>query len=156
MAVREEARTYLGVVPEQIALTDSTTMALGLLYGGFALRPADEVLTTEHDFYATHEALRLSGAKVQRVRLYSQPSRASVDEIVSALRRAIRPKTRLVAVTWVHSSTGVKLPIRAIADAIGNRARLAVDGVHGFGAEADGFGALGCDYPTAVAASARR
>jgi selenocysteine lyase/cysteine desulfurase len=145
-AVRSEAAAYLGVAPTQIALTDSTTMGLGLLYGGFELRPGDEVLTTEHDFYATYEALRLTGATVRRVRLYSRPSRASVDEIVSSLRRAIGPRTRLVAVTWVHSSTGVKLPIRAIADAVGNRARLAVDGVHGLGAEADGFGALGCDY----------
>jgi selenocysteine lyase/cysteine desulfurase len=145
-SVRAEAAAYLGVSPAQIALTDSTTMGLGLLYGGFALRPGDEALTTEHDFYATYEALRLTGATVRRVRLYARPARASVDEIVSSLRRAIGPRTRLVAVTWVHSSTGVKLPVREIAQAIGNRAKLAVDGVHGFGVEADGFGALGCDY----------
>ena len=30
---------------------------------GTALRPADEVLTTSHDFYATHESLRLSRAR---------------------------------------------------------------------------------------------
>ena len=145
-AVRAEASAYLGVAAEQVALTDSTTMGLGLLYGGFALRPGDEVLTTEHDFYATYEALRLAGANVRRVRLYAQPARASVDEIVSSLRRGIGPRTRLVAVTWVHSSTGVKLPIREIAAAVGDRALLAVDGVHGLGVEAEGFGALGCDY----------
>ena len=80
-------------------------MGLGLLYTRLALRPQDEVLTTEHDFYATHEALRLSGARVRRVRLYEDSRRASVDEIVtSSSGRTAR--TRLVALTWVHSSTG--------------------------------------------------
>jgi selenocysteine lyase/cysteine desulfurase len=146
--VRAQAAAYLGARAGEVALTDSTTMGLGLLYGGFPLRAGDEVLTTEHDFFATHEALRLaaarSGATVRRVRLYGQPARASVDEIVSSLRRAVGPKTRLVALTWVHSSTGVKLPIRAIADAVS--VPVAVDGVHGFGVEAESVRALGCDY----------
>ncbi len=60
-------------------------MGLGLLYTRLALRPQDEVLTTEHDFYATHEALRLSGARVRRARLYDDPRGASVDEIVTRL-----------------------------------------------------------------------
>ncbi len=54
------------------------------------------------------------------------------------------PRTRALAVTWVHSSTGVKLPIRRMADALGDvnkkraeadRVLLCVDGVHGFGVE---------------------
>jgi selenocysteine lyase/cysteine desulfurase len=46
----------------------------------------------------------------------------------------------------VHSSTGVKLPIRQLAEAVGDRALLAVDGVHGLGVEADGLRELGCDF----------
>jgi selenocysteine lyase/cysteine desulfurase len=48
-------------------------------------------------------------------------------------------------VTWVHSSSGVKLPIAEIARALRGRALLAVDGVHGLGAEPADVGALGCD-----------
>jgi selenocysteine lyase/cysteine desulfurase len=40
----------------------------------------------------------------------------------------------------------VKLPVRALADALRGRALLAVDGVHGLGVEADGVRALGCDF----------
>jgi selenocysteine lyase/cysteine desulfurase len=148
--VREEAARYLGASADEIALTDSTTMGLGLLYGGLRLPRGAEILTTEHDFFATHEALALraerDGARVRRVRLYRRAATASVDEIVSSLSRALTRRTRLVALTWVHSSTGVKLPIRAIADALRGRALLAVDGVHGLGAEADGVRELGCDY----------
>ena len=142
---RAAAGRYLGIPAAEVALTDSTTMALGLLYTHLSLGAGDEVLTTEHDFYATHEALRLSDARVRRVRLYDDPRRASTDEIVARLRRAVTGRTRVVALTWVHSSTGVKLPLRAIADALPERVLLCVDGVHGFGAEAATVRELGCD-----------
>ena len=142
---REAAGRFLAVPPDEIALTDSTTMGLGLLYTRLALRSRDEVLTTEHDFYATHEALRLSGVRVRRVSLYDDPRRASVDEIVARLRRAVSARTRVVALTWVHSSTGVQLPVRAIAEALPERVLLCVDGVHGLGADASTMRDLRCD-----------
>jgi len=148
--VRGNAARYLGVQAGEIAFTDSTTMGLGIVYGGLKLARGDEVVTTEHDFYSTHEALRLAaartGATIRRVRLYDNPATADADAIVAALRRAVTPRTRAVAVTWVHSSTGVKLPIRRIAEALGpNRPLLCVDGVHGFGADATPVAELGCD-----------
>jgi selenocysteine lyase/cysteine desulfurase len=50
--VLRSAAAYLGVSPTDIALTDSTTMGLCLLYSGLQLRPDQELLTTMHDFYA--------------------------------------------------------------------------------------------------------
>jgi selenocysteine lyase/cysteine desulfurase len=152
--VRSAAARYLDADADEIALTDSTTMGLGIVYGGLRLRPGDELLTTEHDFYSTHEALRLaaerSGAVVRRVRLYDDPAKADPDAMVAALVRAVTPRTRVVAVTWVHSSTGVKLPIRRIADALppgapADRALFCADGVHGFGSDAATVTELGCD-----------
>lgn len=157
-AVRSAAAKYLDVTPSAIALTDSTTMGLALVYHGLGLRRGDHVLTTTHDFYSTHESLRFvaerAGAEVQRVELYREPSETSAEEITSRLRKAIRPTTRVVALTWVHSSTGVKLPVRAIADTLAEandgrdpqrRALLCLDAVHGFGAEDAGPVELGCD-----------
>jgi selenocysteine lyase/cysteine desulfurase len=144
-AAREAAGRFLGAPASEVALTDSTTMGLGLLYTRLALRPEDEVLTTEHDFYATHESLRLSGARVRRIPLYGDPRRASEDEIVSRLRRAVTGRTRVVALTWVHSSTGVRLPVRTIAQALPERVLVCVDGVHGFGANAATVRDLACD-----------
>jgi selenocysteine lyase/cysteine desulfurase len=153
------AADYLGAEQGEIALTDSTTMGLGLLYGGLRLRPGQEVLATEHDFYSTHESLRLragaDGTPWRRARLYRDPHTASAGEIVDAVRHAVGARTRALAITWVHSSTGVKLPVRAIADALGevNRGRdpgdrvlLCVDGVHGLGVEPTEPAELGCDF----------
>jgi selenocysteine lyase/cysteine desulfurase len=156
--VLEAAAGYLGVAPEEIAVTGSTTMGLGLLYATLRLEAGEEILTSEHDFYSTHEALRLraeaTGASVRRVRLYGEPESAAVGDIVQRIRDAVTPTTRAVALTWVHSSTGVKLPVREIADALSERdaelgkrkTLLAVDAVHGFGAEPEELPDLGCDF----------
>ena len=160
--VRTAAAAYLGANAGEIALTDSTTMGMGLLCGGMRLAPGQDVVTTEHDFFGTHEALRLlaarTGATVSRARLYDDPAGANTGDIVARLRAAIGPRTRVVVVTWVHSSTGVRLPVKEISAMLaevnanrdpGNRALLWVDGVHGFAAVDAGVTDLGCDFLTA-------
>jgi len=157
--VLRAAADYLGVSATDIALTDSTTMGLGLLYRGLALREGQEVLTTIHDHYSTETSLRLradrTGAYVRQIPLYRKLESVSKDEIVETLIKSIQPRTRIVAVTWVHSSTGLKLPIREMADALAKvnadrtdseRALLCVDGVHGLGVEDLHLPDLGCDF----------
>jgi selenocysteine lyase/cysteine desulfurase len=152
------AAEYLGEV-DGVAFTRSTTDGLGLLYGGLRLRPGQEVLTTAHDFYATHEALRLraerTGASVRRVTLYRDPARVTADRLVAAVRRGIGPRTRVLALTWVHSGTGVKLPLAEIGTAVGelndhrdprDRVLVCVDAVHALGVEPADVSALGCDF----------
>jgi isopenicillin-N epimerase len=157
--VLRAAATYLGASPADIALTDSTTMGLGLLYTGLTLRPDQEILTTRHDFYATTESLRLAadgtGAAMRQIALYARLEGVSEDEIVESIAQALTDRTRVLAVTWVHSSTGLKLPIRRIADVVdqanaqrveSERILLCVDGVHGFGVEDVAVTDLGCDF----------
>jgi len=159
LTVLKPAAAYMGVRPDELALTDSTTMGLALLYHGLPLRPGDDVLTTEHDHYSTHESLRLaterSGATLRKVALYGKPAEATIESMTDAVRQAIAPTTRVVAITWVHSSTGVKTPVRAIADVIANanarrapdkRILVCVDGVHGLGVEDVTMADLGCDF----------
>ena len=113
-------------------------MGLGLLYTRLALGPDDEVVTTEHDFYATHESLRLSGVRVRRIRLYDDARRAPEDEIVSRVLRAVTGRTRVVALTCVElEQRSPRGPARAIAQALPERVLVCVDGVHGFGARAE-------------------
>jgi isopenicillin-N epimerase len=158
-AVLRTASEYLAVDPKDLALTDSTTMGLGLLYGGLTLRQDQEILSTIHDHYSTEMSLRLRaqriGASFRQVALYRDLDHVSKAEIVEAIDKAIRPRTRYLAVTWVHSSTGLKLPIREIAGALAklnarraaaDRVLLCVDGVHGLGVEDVTMADLGCDF----------
>lgn len=157
--ISSSAAQYMGGNSENIALTDSTTMGLGLIYSGLKLEDGDEILQTVHDHYSTdlslaHRANR-TGAKIKRIALYENPALVSVADILKRLSAAINTQTRVVAATWVHSSTGVKLPIREMADTITtlNKQRKAnqqilfcVDGVHGFGIENQDISQLGCDF----------
>jgi selenocysteine lyase/cysteine desulfurase len=158
-AVRAALAGRLDVPASEIALTDSTTMGLGLLYGGIQLDPGDEILTTTHDFYSTTESLALAagrtGARLQQVTLYDDPAQADVDQILERFKAGLTERTRLVAITWVHSGTGVRLPVAEIAEAVSaandgrrpdQRALLCVDGVHGFGLMGTSMPDLGCDF----------
>jgi isopenicillin-N epimerase len=157
--VRAAATEYLGAGVDEVAMTDSTTMGLGVVYGGLDLRPGQEILTTTHDHIVTHVSLELRGARAgvvpRKVALYDRPESASADEMASRLAKAITPATRVVALTWVHSGTGVKLPIRAMAEVVAranagraeaDRALLFVDGVHGFGNQPEAAATLGADF----------
>jgi selenocysteine lyase/cysteine desulfurase len=155
----EAAAGYLGGKAEEIALVDSTTQGLALVYNGLPLKPGHEILMTTHDHYAQHESARLAaeklGATARRVPLYARPDAMSTDEVTENLRRAIRRETRVVGLTWVHSSTGVKLPVAALAQVVAqaNRSRpesrrilLVVDGVHGFGNQDESPVHMGIDF----------
>lgn len=132
--VAQAGARYLGVNPADLAWTDSTTMGLGLVYGGIQVR--GEPVATEHDFYSTHEALSLRFKGFRRIRLYDDPAQATVSGIVEAARGGVNGDTGLLALTWVHSGTGVKLPVREITDAVRHREMLVVvDGVHALAAD---------------------
>jgi selenocysteine lyase/cysteine desulfurase len=156
---RTAAADYLGGDRGQVVFTRSTTDGLGLLYGGLRLRPGQEVVTTTHDFYSTHEALRLraerTGARLRRITLYEDPAAVTTGRLVAAVRRGLDPRTRVLGLTWVHSGTGVKLPMAEICAAVAdhNRGRapadrvlVCADAVHALGVEPEAVPDLGCDF----------
>lgn len=157
--VLAEAARYLGVDEREVALTDSTTMGLATLYSGLKLKRDQEAVATVHCHYSTRHSLGLrsarTGARVREISLYKRLATVTEDEIVDTAIAAIRPETRVLAVTWVHSSTGLMIPVRRIADALvavnrsreeANRVLLCVDGVHGFGVANADVARLGCDF----------
>lgn len=159
LAVCKDIAEYLGGTPDEIALTPNTTTGLALVYHGLPLKAGDEVLVTTHDHVVHHESVRLStqrnGAEARRFTMFDDAATATVDGIVARVREAVRPATRVLGATWVHSSTGIRLPIRAIADALAeinakrdeaSRIVFVVDGVHGLGAVDASVAELGCDF----------
>ncbi|WP_236180428.1 MULTISPECIES: pyoverdine-tailoring periplasmic protein PvdN [Pseudomonas] len=158
-AVRVLAGQYVQADARQIALTGSTTEGLAIIYGGVQVRPDQEILTTEHEHYATHTILELrtqrDGTKVRKIRLFKDPYQISKEELLANIDRSIRPQTRVLGMCWVHSGSGVKLPLADIGALVDkhNRGRseadrivYVVDGVHGFGVEDLSFPAMNCDF----------
>ncbi|POA23123.1 MULTISPECIES: pyoverdine-tailoring periplasmic protein PvdN [unclassified Pseudomonas] len=157
--VRVWAGRYLQADAKQIALTGSTTEGLATIYGGVHVRPDQEILTTEHEHYATHTILALrserDSTRVRKIRLFKDSYSASKAEILAAIDGAIRPETRVLGMCWVHSGSGMKLPIGEIGAIVDqhNRGRsdadrivYVVDGVHGFGVDNLNFAQMNCDF----------
>jgi selenocysteine lyase/cysteine desulfurase len=149
---------YTGGEPQDFALTNNTTAGLSIVYHGLPLKSGDEILTTDQDHYVHHESIRLAsertGASWRKIPIFSSYDSISADDIVDRIRKGIGPQTRVVGITWVHSSSGLRMPVRRIADAVAelnanrgpeNRVLLVVDGVHGIGVEDPRITALGAD-----------
>jgi len=159
LAIKASLAGYIGGRPEEIALTGSTTEGLALVYNGLPLSKGDEILTTQHDHYVHHESIRFAcertGATSRRIALFDASVDASEEGMVERIRAGIAPATRVLGVTWVHSSTGVKLPIAKIAAAVARvnesrpapeRVLVIVDGVHGIGVEDPSVARSGVDF----------
>ncbi|EJM03142.1 MULTISPECIES: pyoverdine-tailoring periplasmic protein PvdN [unclassified Pseudomonas] len=157
--VRVWAGKYLQAKPGQIALTGSTTEGLAMIYGSVQVRADQEILTTEHEHYSTRNILdfrsRRDGTRVRKLKLFETPQSISMDQVLDTINRNIRPETRVLGMTWVHSGSGVKLPISDISRLVDehNRQRddkdrliYVVDGVHGFGVDDLSFPQMNCDF----------
>ena len=157
--VLNTAALYLDCDPTEIALTDSTTMGLAILYSGLKLKQGDHILTSTHDHYSTEKSLEFAakknGAEISNINLYDNAATASVDEILSNLKAGIKDNTRIVAVTYVHSISGVKLPLPEMSQLIKqinqtrteeDRIYFCADCVHGFGVEDITVEKLGVDF----------
>ncbi|QHC94971.1 class V aminotransferase [Pseudomonas sp. R84] len=157
--VRVWAARYLQANAKQIALTGSTTEGLATIYGGAHVRADQEILTTVHEHYATHTILALrterDGTRVRKIPLFKDVYSASKAEILANIDNAIRPETRVLGMCWVHSGSGLKLPIGEIGAIVDkhNRGRsdadrivYVVDGVHGFGVDNLNFAQMNCDF----------
>jgi selenocysteine lyase/cysteine desulfurase len=134
-------------------------MGLALVYHGLRLKQNQEILTTAHDHYSHHESIRLAarrtGAVVKKIRLFDDYKSISAEKMTARVREGITAATRVVGITWVLSGSGVRVPVRKIAETIdqANKARsnadrilLVVDGVHGLGVVDDTVAQMGVDF----------
>jgi len=90
----EELREYMGV--KHVVSCANGTDALQLAMMALALKPGDEVITTNFTFIATVEVVALLGLKPVIV----DPDPGSFNISVEAVRKAVTPKTK--AIVPVH------------------------------------------------------
>ena len=153
---------YVGGNPGDIAFVPNTTVGLSIVYGGLRLRPDQELLLSDQDHGWHRQAAQLAaqrvGANVRSGTLYENSAKVTEDEVATRLRNSITPQTRAVGITWVQSSTGVRMPVRACAAVVAeanngrkqeDRCLLVVDGVHGLAAVDDDAARMGADVVVA-------
>jgi len=150
-AARAALAAFVGARPRDLAFVPNATAGVSSVLASLALRPGDELLTTDHAYNACRNALdrvaARSGARVQAVRL-PFPLRHA-DELVEPLLAAAGPRTRLALIDHVTSPTGLVLPVERLVPALQARGvDVLVDGAHAPGMLPLDLGRLGAAYYT--------
>ncbi len=132
LELRERARVrladILGVSPEHVALTSSTSRGCSIVVAGLGLGPEDEVVTTDSEHFGLLGPLQASGARVRIARVAGRPAAEALETVLEQ----VGPLTRLVAVSHVFWRTGHVLPIEELKSRVD--VPLLVDGAQSVGA----------------------
>ena len=131
--VRARLASFVGVEPQHVTLTTSTTDGCNIVLAGLGLGPDDEIVTTTDEHFGMLGALSVSGARI--VVVAPEPD---------AIRAAVTPRTRLLALSGVIWTTGRVLPVLELRHETG--IPVLVDGAQSVGAVP--VDAAGLDYLT--------
>jgi isopenicillin-N epimerase len=150
-AAREALGTFIGGDPEGIAFVPNATTGVSTVLDSLRFAPGDELLTTDHEYNATLNALRRAaardGARVVVARI-PFPIRDAADA-VDAVLRAVSSRTRMALVSHVTSPTALVLPIEELVAELGRRGiDTLVDGAHAPGMVALDLDRLGAAWYT--------
>ena len=147
-----QARATLGAAigarGEDLVFIPNATTGVNIVAQSFALQAGDEVLTTDLEYGACDavwtQVCAKRGAHYRRVEI---PLPYDRDGVVDRLMAAVGPRTRLIYLSHVTSTTALILPVEAVCAAA--RARgiaTLVDGAHAPGQVALDLGAIGADH----------
>jgi L-cysteine/cystine lyase len=125
LGLRADARAALaalvGVGPEHVSLTSSTTDGCNIVLAGLGLQPEDEIVTTREEHFGLLGPVYVSGARV-----------VVADADPDAIRAAVTPRTRLLALSQALWTTGRVLPVHELREQTG--VPVLVDGAQSVGA----------------------
>ncbi len=145
---KEAVARLLNATPEEICLTKNTTEGLNFVINGLPWRQGDEIITCslEHNsvlvpsYYQQHR----HGAVVKVLDFAPNESQ---DSILDKIEAAVTERTKLVFLSHVEYSCGLRMPVKEIGRLIRNRGGLMLlDGAQTAGHIDLDMRDLGCDF----------
>jgi isopenicillin-N epimerase len=145
-AARAALAGYVGARADDLTFVPNATTGVNIAARALALRPGDEVLSTDLEYgacdYTWEHVCGRQGARYVRA-----PIPLPLDEVADELFARVTERTRAVYVSHITSETGLLLPVEQIVA----RAREAglttiVDGAHAPGQVDLDLQALGADF----------
>lgn len=140
-AVKERVRAslaeFLRVTPEEILITRNTSEGNNLVSSGVDLGPGDEVVVFADNHPSNLAAWREKGRRFgYAVTVLESPNpHPGADYYVEAVRRALTPRTKVLAFSHLTNTVGDVLPARELCALARDRGVLSlVDGAQTFGA----------------------
>ena len=130
---RVELAKFIGARARDLVFATNATTAINAVIRSLNLRRGDELLTTNHDYNACHNALteiaRRAGARLVVARVPFPLKHA--DEVIEAIVRVVTRRTRLAMIDHVTSDTALIFPIAKIIRELEARGvETLVDGAH--------------------------
>ena len=145
-AYRSAIAELIGAEERDVAVTNSATQGTMILVSGLDWQESDEVLIPAAEFPSNRfpwRSLEERGVAVRELALESP------DQSLQVLAAAMNERTRVVSVSWVNYSTGLKLDLAALGELCRERdVLLAVDGSQGIGGLRFDVTAAGIDLLT--------
>ena len=147
-ATRAAFARMIGATPEEVVLTDNTTRGINITLNGLPWRPGDEIVTDdlEHGsgLVPSYQMRALHGVSVKIVPLGAMDSEGAIGE---KLESAVTPRTRLLVLSHIMYSSGLRIPLAEIHRMAHRRgARVLVDGAQTLGHIDLDMKALDADY----------
>lgn len=143
---RAVAAEFLGTERDELCFVRNATEATSIIAAGLSLRAGDEVIFESHahpggSFPWLNQA-RLRGVVV---RIF-EPANESPEENLRRILALVTPRTRVIQVSHITCTTGLILPVAAIAAAARSRGIwFHVDGAQAIGMVPLNLAALECD-----------
>src|SRR5438874_4313151 len=144
----------VGAAPRNIALVENATVAFSQALSAFDFRPGDRIVTTRTD-YPSNQLMYLSLAQRAGVETVRADDLSDGGVHPESLRRPARhPRTRLVALSWVPTNSGLVQDARAVGEVCAQLGvPYLVDACQTAGQMAVDVNDLRCDY---LASTARK
>jgi isopenicillin-N epimerase len=148
---RQVLADFVGAAAEGLVFVPNATTGVNTVLRSLSLQPGDELLTTNHEYNASRNALdfaaQRSGAKVVVVEVpfpIEDPG-----QVVEAVLAGVSEQTRLVLVDHISSQTGLIFPLQELIEALTQRGvEVLVDGAHAPGMVPLNLRELGATYYT--------
>ena len=139
---------YLNTDPDDLVYISNATHGINIVARSLELKPGDEILTTDHEYgacdYTWDFMCRKTGA-----RYIHQPISLPVhsrEEIVEQFWEGVTPRTKVIYLSHITSSTALRLPVENICRRAREHGILTViDAAHAPGQIAVDLQALGAD-----------
>jgi len=144
---RDIAARFLGCDISEMAITNSTTSGMNAIAQGLRLKQGDRILTTDQEhgggLLCWNYFAKYSGVIVDKINI--PPGENNAELVLKRIKDALTKKTKLISVSHVFSSTGLRMPIAEISSlARANGALCIVDGAQAAGAIEVNVKKLGC------------
>jgi isopenicillin-N epimerase len=127
---------YLNCNQDDIVYVTNPSYAVNMIAKSFALQPGDEILTTSLEYGACDKTWSYYCNKAGAV-YKKQPIRfpiESKEDFVEQFFKGLTAKTKLIFISHITSSTGLRLPVEEIVAKAKEKGIMTfVDGAHGPG-----------------------